>query len=373
MNGKSTRSRDEPGRTEDDCYDSLEVDFAAGKFTGLFLFVKNDDGTYSTHYRSLRMLYILVIYVGMSYLWQYTLAEMLTLIRETRVPGAYLLFTLLFVHPIPFVFVAEAKKLNDYLNDWLAYQRRFREITGRKLHLNSPRLKLTVIVVKIFLFLFLISFLRYQFSKISIPSKLLALYYYWVVTVLSSVWYWIIFFLYWTGRAMQDLAASVIRNKSSRVTVAEVEALWVDMSRLVKRIGRTFCFTYCYFILFLFLALTVSTYETLIILDWPITLEKSAFFLLTLTIMIHTASIPFTSQMAVKVIGEDFYKLLLDLKMKERHPPNRVQEIDELLQVISDNRPLIDLGGFVTLDNGLITSLVSTMVTYLIVLVQFKI
>lgn len=58
----------------------------------------------------------------------------------------------------------------------------------------------------------------------------------------------------------------------------------------------------------------------------------------------------------LRQMGEDFQKMLLDLKMKEKQPPGRVQEIDGLLQVISDNRPLIDLGGFVTLDNGLITS-----------------
>lgn len=85
--------------------------------------------------------------------------------------------------------------------------------------------------------------------------------------------------------------------------------------------------------------------------------------------------------------------------MKENTERNK-SDIDFLLQTILDNPPNIDLGGFVILDNGLITSvsykvlhcsagnfpikcinlwfvfvlqLMSTMVTYLIVLLQFKV
>lgn len=164
-------------------------------------------GTYSTKYMSPRMIYFLFIYIGMSYLWQNTLTELLTLIRKRHVQGEYLLFTLLFVHPIPIVFISEAKKLNDYLNEWLAFQRRYLEITGRKLNLISLRMKLITILIKALVFVCLLLMLRYQFSEVSFLSKMLTLYYYWVVTVLSSVWYWIIYLLNRSARTMQSLAA----------------------------------------------------------------------------------------------------------------------------------------------------------------------
>lgn len=131
-----------------------------------------------------------------------------------------------------------------------------------------------------------------------------------------------LFFLFSSLFAILVIFRQKIANNESNLTIADMEILWLDLSRLTKSLGYNFCFTlrykkklkklsdlirrlspqylFSYFLLFLFMEVIVTTYEALII-SLSMTIDP-VLTPMTILVLLYMASIPFTAELATKKV-----------------------------------------------------------------------
>lgn len=154
--------------------------------------------------------------------------------------------------------------------------------------------------------------------------------------------------------------------------VADCRALWLRLSRLARDTGTSLCYTFIFITVYIFFVITLSTYGLMSNISKgfgmkDIGLALTAAFSICLLFFICDGA-----HFATYHIKTNFQKTLMMVELSWMNTDAQT-EINMFLRATEMNPSNINLGGFFDVNRTLFKSLLSTMVTYLVVLLQFQI
>ncbi|XP_031342853.1 gustatory and odorant receptor 24 [Photinus pyralis] len=193
-----------------------------------------------------------------------------------------------------------------------------------------------------------------------------------ITCVLGGIWY-----LMCDGIARvatliaQDLEVS-LRHVGPSQLVAEYRAMWMLLSKIVRDVGMAFTFEIIFLALYLFFIITLTIYGLFSqiqsgfgIKDVGLTITAS----LATMVLYYICDEAHYASYCVKVL---FQKKLLLVELSWMNEDAQ-QEIQMFLRATEMSETSMSLGGFFDVNRTLFKSLLATMVTYLVVLLQFQI
>nr|CAD7410998.1 unnamed protein product [Timema poppensis] len=145
-----------------------------------------------------------------------------------------------------------------------------------------------------------------------------------------------------------QLLKDVSQHKDLRLVLANYRPLWLQLSHLTRQLGESVCYTYsCVTRNFFWLIAqsSITAVFLFVICDGP---DK-----------------------VTQKVGVKFQETLLLIRMTTVDEET-YQEIDAFLSAIEMCPPEVRLGEYVTLDRKVFVSIISRLVTYLVVLIQFQ-
>ncbi|XP_072381105.1 gustatory and odorant receptor 24-like [Diabrotica undecimpunctata] len=275
----------------------------------------------------------------------------------------------IFLSPITW---SEAKKLSRVLTNFVVFENMYNKITKKKFqHFlgNKP------IVVTIGLPILACSTMVVTHVTM-VHFKLLQVIPYCYINVVTymigGLWYMLCDLVGSMALTVADDFQEVLKNIGPANKVAEFRSLWMLLSRIVRDIGNAFSFTLTFLCLYLFLIITLTIYglmsqiqEGLGVKD--IGLAITAFFAAMMLLLISDEA-----HYASNCVKVQFQKKLLLVELNWMNDDAQ-QEINMFLRATEMNPTDMSLGGFFDVNRNLFKSLIATMVTYLVVLLQFQI
>ncbi|PNF24722.1 hypothetical protein B7P43_G16644, partial [Cryptotermes secundus] len=263
----------------------------------------------------------------------------------------------------------EAQRFASYMTSWTAFQSHYRVVTGRVLEVNFRR-RATVFSV----LLVIVMCGRetvYQVLENNVDNYLVLLTYWYQALLRDTMgltWYLLCSLLKKTTQSLAvsfQKAGDVDTAVRPSLVVARYKGLWLQLSRLVRQTGVATCYTYGFYVLYLFLMLTVSIYGVFSTLAaGP---QLSLVYLIGDSIItgIQLFVVCDGASSVSREVGLKFQGRLLDIR--EMHMSDKVaKEVDAFLMTIDVCPPEINFGGYVTVNRGILPSVCITVNTILL-------
>ncbi|XP_039432013.1 gustatory and odorant receptor 22 [Culex pipiens pallens] len=154
--------------------------------------------------------------------------------------------------------------------------------------------------------------------------------------------------------------------------LTEYRHLWVDLSHMMQQLGKAYSNMYGIYCLVIFFTTIIATYGALSeIIEHGATYKEVGLFVIVFYCMSLLFIICNEAHHASKRVGLNFQERLLNVNLTAVDKATQ-KEVEMFLVAIDKNPPTMNLDGYANINRGLITSNVSFMATYLVVLMQFK-
>uniref|UniRef100_A0A182N5Z3 Gustatory receptor n=1 Tax=Anopheles dirus TaxID=7168 RepID=A0A182N5Z3_9DIPT len=266
----------------------------------------------------------------------------------------------------------ETRKVAGVVNGWTDFETVYRETSGRALELNL-RTKAQLIAV----LLPILCSVSVAITHVTmVDFKLLQVIPYCVLDTITYMmggyWYMTCETLSTTAKILAEDFQRALRHVGPAAKVSEYRSLWLRLSKLARETGFSTCYTFTFICLYLFFIITLSIYGLMSQISdgfgvKDIGLAVTAFCSVGLLFYIcdeaHYASFN---------VRTNFQKKLLMVELSWMNTDAQT-EINMFLRATEMNPSSINLGGFFDVNRTLFKSLLATMVTYLVVLLQFQI
>ncbi|GLV40378.1 Gustatory receptor 21a [Carabus blaptoides fortunei] len=260
-----------------------------------------------------------------------------------------------------------------YKNMWTTIQNKYCRMTGNML--IFPRLE--CITWSSCVMSWLVSF-AVMLAQFYLQPDLLfwhTLAYYHILAMLDclcSLWFI-------NCRAQGAAASGLIRflkkaleSPDAANQLAEARSLWVDLSHLMQQLGRAYSGMYAMFCILILLTTIVASYGCLAeILDHGLSEKEIGLFLITVYCMSILYIICNEAYHASRKMGPLVQERLLNTNFGKLDEDIQ-KEINMFLTAIDKNPPTMNLNGYTNVNRELITSVMASMGTYLVMLMQFK-
>ncbi|XP_017477626.1 PREDICTED: gustatory and odorant receptor 63a-like [Rhagoletis zephyria] len=266
----------------------------------------------------------------------------------------------------------EARKIAILWNDWDDFEILYYQISGHSLPLNLFR-KTTIIAIVlpvlsiisvVITHITMADFLFVQVIPYCILDNLTAM--------LGAWWFIICDCLSTTANILGERFQRALRHIGPAAMVADYRALWLRLSKLTRDTGNATCYTFTFLNLYLFFVITLSVYGLMSQLSegfgikdigLAITAIWNVFLLFYICDKAHYASFN---------VRTNFQKKLLMVELNWMNSDAQT-EINMFIRATEMNPSNINCGGFFDVNRNLFKGLLTTMVTYLVVLLQFQI
>jgi gustatory receptor len=174
------------------------------------------------------------------------------------------------------------------------------------------------------------------------------------------------------SRALQaNLRETLVSLKPAK-KLAELRNLWFDLSHMMQQLGKAYSNMYGIYCLIIFFTTIIASYGALSeIIDHGFTFKELGLFIIVLYCMTLLFIICNEAYLASRRVGLGFQEILLNVNLTTVDIATQ-KEIEMFLVAIDKNPPTMNLDGYTNINRELITSNVSFMATYLVVLMQFK-
>nr|QHW08496.1 gustatory receptor [Culex quinquefasciatus] len=154
--------------------------------------------------------------------------------------------------------------------------------------------------------------------------------------------------------------------------LTEYRHLWVDLSHMMQQLGKAYSNMYGIYCLVIFFTTIIATYGALSeIIEHGATYKEVGLFVIVFYCMSLLFIICNEAHHASKRVGLNFQERLLNVNLTAVDKATQ-KEVEMFLVAIDKNPPTMNLDGYANINRGLITSNVSFMATYLVVLMQFR-
>ncbi|XP_044744506.1 gustatory and odorant receptor 22-like [Coccinella septempunctata] len=177
------------------------------------------------------------------------------------------------------------------------------------------------------------------------------------------------------GQVAERLAQKVedalkLPNSSERLSA--YRDLWVDLSHMMQQLGKAYCGMYGLYCILIVLTTIVATYGCLTeILDHGYSFKETGLLLIAAYCLILFYIICNEAHHASRKMGSEFRNRLLNVHLTSLDHRTR-QEVNMFLTAIDKNPPVMNLNGYANISRELLTSTLTSMATYLLMLMQFR-
>ncbi|GBP95169.1 Gustatory and odorant receptor 24 [Eumeta japonica] len=266
----------------------------------------------------------------------------------------------------------ETKKIAAVLNNWVDFEITYKKLSGRVLQLGLQR-KALILSVAIPV-LSTVSVIVTHVTMVHFKLMQLVPYVYLEILtyLLGGYWYLLCETLSICATMLADDFQQALRHIGPAGKVAEYRALWLRLSKLARDTGIANTYTFTFLSLYLFLIITLSIYGLLSQISEGFGIKDIG---LAMTACCSVCLLFFVcdeAHYASHNVRTNFQKKLLMVELSWMNTDAQT-EINMFLRATEMNPSQISLGGFFNVNRTLFKSLLATMVTYLVVLLQFQI
>ncbi|XP_058819555.1 gustatory and odorant receptor 24 [Topomyia yanbarensis] len=266
----------------------------------------------------------------------------------------------------------ETRKVATLLNSWVDFEALYRKTAGHDLALE---LKTKGLIIAIFLPMLscaAVAITHVTMAEFEVAQVILYCILDTLTYMMGGYWYMACEILSTTAKILAEDFQRALRHVGPAAMVSEYRSLWLRLSKLARDTGFATCYTFVFICLYLFFIITLSIYGLLSQISEgfgikDIGLAVTAFcsigFLFFICDEAHYASFN---------VRTNFQKKLLMVELSWMNSDAQT-EINMFLRATEMNPSSINLGGFFDVNRTLFKSLLATMVTYLVVLLQFQI
>ncbi|XP_014364238.2 gustatory and odorant receptor 24 [Papilio machaon] len=362
---------------KDIIYENIGPVFNLLRLMGVLPLTRKSPGLNQFKLTSISMVYSAILYLLLiSYILYLSLHKVQILrTAEGKFEEAVIeyLFT---VYLFPMIVVPimwyETRKIAGVLNGWVDFEVNYKKLSGQVLPLHLYRKSLAIAVIIPILsttsvIITHVTMVDFKLVQI-IPYVFLEILTY----ILGGYWYLLCETLSICAKILADDFQLALRHIGPAGKVAEYRALWLRLSKLARDTGIANCYTFTFVNLYLFLIVTLSIYGLLSQISdgfgikdigLAVTATCSIFLLFFICDEAHYAS---------QNVRTNFQKKLLMVELSWMNTDAQT-EVNMFLRATEMNPSQISLGGFFDVNRNLFKSLLATMVTYLVVLLQFQI
>ncbi|XP_047991538.1 gustatory and odorant receptor 22-like isoform X1 [Leguminivora glycinivorella] len=277
---------------------------------------------------------------------------------------------------IPFVGWGVAHQVAIYKTSWGKFQVRYYRVTGE--NLQFPNLQTQIVIISVGCLLLAICFLL---SLCALMDGFLLIHttaYYHIITMINmncALWYINCKGIKIASQSLSECFRRDVNVEISAKLISRYRFLWLNLSELLQSLGNAYARTYSTYCLFMFFNITIAVYGALSeIVDHgfgfsfkEMGLFVDAAYCSTLLFIFVDCSHKSTLKVAAGV-----QDTLLGIDMLAVDRPAQ-KEIDHFIQAIEMNPAVVSLKGYAHVNRELLTSAISMIAIYLIVLLQFKI
>ncbi|XP_066151940.1 gustatory and odorant receptor 22-like isoform X1 [Euwallacea fornicatus] len=291
----------------------------------------------------------------------------------------YAIIFIVFLTPhffIPFVGWSVAHQVCDYKNSWGRFQVNYYKITGKDL--EFPLLSTLIGTMSLGCLFLAVSFLL----SLSALLEGFALYhtigYLHIITMINmncALWYI-------NCRAIGDASTAVAQNFKKDIDtycvdyiIKHYRVLWLELSEILQKLGNAYTRTYSTYCLLMITNIIISVYGfTSEVVDHGVNFTFKEMGLLVDAIYCMVLLFIFCdcSHKASANIADRVQWALMEINLQQVDTDTS-KEVQMFLRAIQLNPPKVSLQGYAVVSRGLVTSMVSIIAIYLIVLLQFKI
>ncbi|KAL7015856.1 hypothetical protein ACKWTF_016702 [Chironomus riparius] len=274
---------------------------------------------------------------------------------------------------LPFASWRNGLEVAKFKNMWTNFQVRYLKVTGEAI--EFPKLEPITWALCVFswgcsMFIVLSQFyLQPEFPFFHTFA------YYHILAMLNgfcSLWFINCTAFGLASRALQGHVSKIIRSEKPSKKMAEYRNLWVDLSHMMQQLGKAYSNMYGIYCLVIFFTTIIASYGSLSeIIDHGVTFKELGLFIIVVYFMTLLFIICNEAHHASRRVGLGFQEVLLNVNLTTVDISTQ-REIEMFLVAIDKNPPTMNLDGYANINRELITSNLSFMATYLVVLMQFK-
>ncbi|XP_055639886.1 gustatory and odorant receptor 24 isoform X2 [Toxorhynchites rutilus septentrionalis] len=334
-------------------YDTSKPIYFTLRMLGLFPFSRSSNGFFGFVLASSSMVYCMLYFVLLTTYVAYIMIERINIVRtlEGRFEEAVIAY-LFIVNISPIIIIPlmwyETRKVVIILNNWTDFQVLYRKTAGRELNLMLKTKTLLLLQV--------------------IPYCILDT----IIYMMGGYWYMACETISTTANELAVDFQRALRHVGPAAMVSEYRALWLRLSKLSRGTGFATCYTFTFICLYLFFIITLSIYGLMSQISNGFGIKDIG---LAVTAFCSTGLLFFICDEAHHAsfnVRTNFQKKLLMVELSWMNSDAQT-EINMFLHATEMNPSSINLGGFFDVNRTLFKSLLATMVTYLVVLLQFQI
>lgn len=174
------------------------------------------------------------------------------------------------------------------------------------------------------------------------------------------------------SKKLQEHVRKVFVLEKPAKKLAKFRNLWVALSHMMQQLGKAYSSMYGLYCLVIFFTTIIASYGSLSeIIDHGVTFKELGLFIIVIYLMSLLFIICNEAHHASRRVGLGFQNILLNVNLTTVDVATQ-KEVEMFLVAIDKNPPIMNLDGYANINRELITSNLSFMATYLVVLMQFK-
>uniref|UniRef100_A0A336MVM5 Gustatory receptor n=1 Tax=Culicoides sonorensis TaxID=179676 RepID=A0A336MVM5_CULSO len=284
--------------------------------------------------------------------------------------------TILLVHFIlPFASWRNGPKVAEFKNIWTRYQTKHARVCGEKILFDKYKILTWSLCFLSWALSFVLVLGEYYLQPDFRFWHTFA-YYHNIATLNCFCSLWVI-----NCTAFSHVSENIIRHLSrvlkshpspSSLKLSEFRHLWIDLSQMMRSLSKVNSDIYSLYLSMIFFVTIIASYGSISeIIDHGFTLKEVGLFMIVFYCMGILYIICNKAHQANIKVGYMFQQILFGVNTVGL-TQNAKKEIQMFIMAIQKNPPIMSLNGYVTVDRGLVSSSVTFITTYLIVLMQFK-
>ncbi|XP_022814066.1 gustatory and odorant receptor 22-like [Spodoptera litura] len=338
-------------------------------------------GTITFSWKSRATMYAVCFYIAATAVVLIVGYERIMILRSIRRFDDYIyaILFVIFLVPhfwIPFVGWGVAHQVAIYKTNWGKFQVRYYRVTGE--NLQFPNLKTTIVIISVGCLLLAVCFLL---SLCILMDGFLLRHtsaYYHIITMINmncALWYINCKGIKIASQSLSECFRRDVEQECSAKLISRYRYLWLNLSELLQSLGNAYARTYSTYCLFMFANITIAVYGALSeIVDHGFGFSFKEMGLFVDAAYCSTLFFIFVdcSHKSTLTVAAGVQDTLLSIDVLAVDRPTQ-KEIDHFIQAIEMNPAVVSLKGYAHVNRELLTSAISMIAIYLIVLMQFKI
>ncbi|KAJ2954775.1 hypothetical protein O0L34_g3079 [Tuta absoluta] len=366
-----------PSITRDVVYENMKPVFTLLRLMGAVPLTKPSAGVNQYHLASPAMLYSAVIFFSVVSYVLYLSLHKVQILRsaEGKFEEAvieYLFTVYLFPLAVIPIMWYETRKIASVFNSWVDFEIEYKNLSEHSLPLKLYKKSLMIAIV-----IPLLSTTSVIITHATMvhfrPMQVIPYVFLEILTyILGGYWYLLCETLSICANVLAEDFQLALRNIGPAKRVSQYRGLWLRLSKLARDCGIAHCYTFTFVNLYLFLIITLSIYGLLSQISDGFGIKDIGLALTACCSVMLLFFICDKAHYASNNVRTNFQKRLLMVELSWMNSDAQT-EVNMFLRATEMNPSQISLGGFFDVNRHLFKSLLATMVTYLVVLLQFQI